>query len=67
MSLRFVAKQEARIQKLKEHIALLKQSKRSTQSAEAELRQLEQTLTTLRNHSEIMQELMKRSPRTKKP
>jgi hypothetical protein len=58
MSLRFVADWEQRVERQKQLVSELRRSGRSTAMAEATLRRQEQSLATLRNHSDIMQELM---------
>jgi hypothetical protein len=59
MSQRFVADREQRIAKQRQLIADLKKRDRPTGQAEAILKRHEEALTTLRNHADIMQELLK--------
>jgi hypothetical protein len=58
MSLGFIADQEQRVTKQRQLIADLKNRGRPTGQAEAILKRHEEALTTLRNHADIMQELM---------
>jgi hypothetical protein len=62
MSLRFVEDWEQRVERQKQLIAELRKTGRPTGPAEAVLKREEQSLATLRNHSEIMQELMTPDP-----
>jgi uncharacterized coiled-coil protein SlyX len=67
MSLRFIADWEQRAAKQKQVIEQLKRRGRSTAEAEATLAQQQDTLATLRNHAEIMRDLMSPDGPEKKP
>jgi hypothetical protein len=62
MSLQVIAEREQRIVEQKQLIAELKRKGRSTEQAEAELKDQLLALTMLRNHSEIALELAKADP-----
>jgi hypothetical protein len=57
--LRFIADAEQRIKQQKQMIAQLRRKGQSTAHAEAVLLSYEQSLLQLRNHWDVMQELMK--------
>jgi hypothetical protein len=57
-SLQLLAKWEARIEEQKQLIAQLKAKGRPSVSAEVYLEKYKRTLLQLRNHAEIMQELV---------
>ena len=57
--LRFISDAEQRIQQQKQIIAQLKRKGQSTSQAEALLLAYERSLLQLRNHWDVMQELMK--------
>jgi hypothetical protein len=56
---------EARIERQKQLVAELKANGRRTNSAEAALKKFEETLVLLRNHAELMQELVQPEPNKK--
>ncbi len=58
ISVRFIADWEQRIVKQKQLIEQLKSDGRQTAKAEILLRQQQQTLASLRNHADIMHDLM---------
>jgi hypothetical protein len=58
-SLSFIAAGERRVSRQKQLVARLKGAGESTVGAEAELARFETTLSRLRNHLDIMRELMK--------
>jgi hypothetical protein len=57
-SLRFIAECEQRVARQKQLIEQLKRWGRSTEEAEGTLRQQHEMLATLRNHADIMRDLM---------
>ena len=59
LALSFVKDSEARVLQQKQLIARLKHKRQSTEYAEAMLNEFEANLRSLRNHLELMQELMK--------
>ena len=59
LALGFVKDSEARVLQQKQLIARLKHEHESTEYAEAVLSEFEANLQSLRNHLELMQELMK--------
>jgi hypothetical protein len=59
LALSFVKDSEARVLQQKQLIARLKHKRQSTEYAEAVLNEFEANLRSLRNHLELMQELMK--------
>lgn len=62
MSLRFIVDREQRIAKQRQLIAEMKKSRRPTGRAEAVLKRHQEALTTLRNHADIIQDLMRPDP-----
>jgi hypothetical protein len=58
-SLSFIAAGEMRVSRQKQLVARLKGAGESTVGAEAELARFETTLSRLRNHLDIMRELMR--------
>jgi hypothetical protein len=63
MSLRFVAHWEERIAKQEQLIAELRNKGQSTNKAEGTLKTYKETLIKLRNHADLMQDLMRQDPR----
>jgi hypothetical protein len=59
MPQRFIAEAEARVKKQKQLIARLRESGHPTQEAEALLVEYVKALIRLRNHLDVMDELMK--------
>jgi len=59
LGLRFIEEGEIRVLQQRQLIARLKKKGQSTDQAEAALKGFERSLLQLRNHLEIMQELMK--------
>lgn len=55
----FIAESENRISRQKQLIENLKRKRKPTETAEAVLKQFEASLLQLRNHMEVMRELMK--------
>jgi hypothetical protein len=61
LALGFVKASETRVLQQKQLIARMKRNGRSTKQAEEVLRDFEAALLTIRNHLEVMQELMRPS------
>jgi hypothetical protein len=66
-SVRFVAECEQRVAEQKQLIEQLKRRGGSTEEAEGALRQQHEMLATLRNHADIMRDLMSPNEHERKP